>query len=775
MPGAFGENFPYSNFHDLNMDWIVKIAKDFLDQYTSIQTIITDGETSLQTLTSEGLNQLSTKAEEVQEALQNWYDEHSEDIEEQLRNAVEEFRTTAIAIAESTIESIPADYTELTNKVLLLYQNAQTIGSKTPVAITAYNLTMGKTLSNGAYVDSAQPVANLRAASPLYYHSGDYISYSVLTDYKIELDFYDDNYIFKGYKGWLTGSGEVKPLGSYFRLLVGGDSDISEVYNTIANLTIHSNMEMGFNRTNELIKQYGAEIELHGWINGQFPNPAENAIWSNAEYKYAPWVDIIPGATYEYTGVFNTVCGAIFYDENKNMLTNQGTNSQSFTAPLNAKYASIGSYGLSSDPHLYVTGANWNIEDELDTTEPVSFTQLTGAITPSLTPNPDNIGARADITVSYGEKYIISGYCYVVNTYPVVIFLHNNTLISYINGRSNAGAVNNLVVNVPNTANRMIVNGKPYEIIINKQIVSIKDAILNINNKTNTLYSFSGKRIVWFGTSIPAGGWFGWEHPQAYPQQVGNIINAEVVNEAIGSSSIHCKDPAWITTDNPYGFDTNFEKSSRCLTNSLDEMQWIIEHWNSSIWTANRPSEMTEWLAERIRDCSYERKIDKYLTNENFPDMFVFDHGFNDTSDTNNYYNTYGQYSTYTFRGGMNFLIKRILDFNPYATIVIIGNYTTTRDVPQMQTTVATDWDIPIYKQWENLGLSLTRTVSANGIWMNTPNGYVWNASDNTYTYSMKDRLVPDKIHPWTNPTGKVIQRMAALIAKWLTANVTPY
>ena len=24
--GAFGENFPYSNFHDLNMDWIIKIA-----------------------------------------------------------------------------------------------------------------------------------------------------------------------------------------------------------------------------------------------------------------------------------------------------------------------------------------------------------------------------------------------------------------------------------------------------------------------------------------------------------------------------------------------------------------------------------------------------------------------------------------------------------------------------------------------------------------------------------------------------------------------------
>ena len=41
--GAFGEGFPYSNFHDLNMDWIIKIAKDFLDQYTHIQQVIDQG------------------------------------------------------------------------------------------------------------------------------------------------------------------------------------------------------------------------------------------------------------------------------------------------------------------------------------------------------------------------------------------------------------------------------------------------------------------------------------------------------------------------------------------------------------------------------------------------------------------------------------------------------------------------------------------------------------------------------------------------------------
>lgn len=28
--GAFGENFPYTNFHDLNLDWIIQTVKDTL-------------------------------------------------------------------------------------------------------------------------------------------------------------------------------------------------------------------------------------------------------------------------------------------------------------------------------------------------------------------------------------------------------------------------------------------------------------------------------------------------------------------------------------------------------------------------------------------------------------------------------------------------------------------------------------------------------------------------------------------------------------------------
>lgn len=123
--GAFGENFPYSNFHDLNMDWIIKIAKDFLDQYTNIQETI-----------QTGLTDLDTTAQRLQELLQEWYDTHSEDIANQLAEALQTLSTTlqstitsfnqsANAKAQEAIASIPADYTTLSNHVNSIDNNTK--------------------------------------------------------------------------------------------------------------------------------------------------------------------------------------------------------------------------------------------------------------------------------------------------------------------------------------------------------------------------------------------------------------------------------------------------------------------------------------------------------------------------------------------------------------------------------------------------------------------------------------------------------------------------
>ena len=109
------ENFPYTDIHQLNLDWIANVAKNFLDQYTGLQQMIADGETSLSNKTAAGLLQLQNKADALEAALNAWYIEHSSDIAGVLASAISDFRIAAEAIAAEVEASLPEDYTELTN------------------------------------------------------------------------------------------------------------------------------------------------------------------------------------------------------------------------------------------------------------------------------------------------------------------------------------------------------------------------------------------------------------------------------------------------------------------------------------------------------------------------------------------------------------------------------------------------------------------------------------------------------------------------------------
>ena len=135
MNGPFGNKFPYTNFHEMNLDWMIQIAKDFLDQYSNIQNIIEQGITDIENGTSEGLDSLDETYNRLNGLLDEWYNTHSEDIAGELADALSDitsalndaitnFNTSADAKAELAIESIPSDYssfyaTALKNMVTL--------------------------------------------------------------------------------------------------------------------------------------------------------------------------------------------------------------------------------------------------------------------------------------------------------------------------------------------------------------------------------------------------------------------------------------------------------------------------------------------------------------------------------------------------------------------------------------------------------------------------------------------------------------------------------
>ena len=128
---AMFENFPYTDMHNLNLDWIIKIAKDFLDQYTHIQELISQGiadigtETDnrlqqLQNTTENGLQELQDKADTIQSLLDAWYTEHSDDIADQLADALSDLNswyTEHLAYLNNYVTESIAEFTDEVNEI----------------------------------------------------------------------------------------------------------------------------------------------------------------------------------------------------------------------------------------------------------------------------------------------------------------------------------------------------------------------------------------------------------------------------------------------------------------------------------------------------------------------------------------------------------------------------------------------------------------------------------------------------------------------------------
>ena len=144
--GAFGENFPYSNFHDMNLDWVIKIAKDFLDQYTSIQDLISEGLTNIENLTDEELQALQDKADALETALTELFNQYTDSMDSQLTQNITTFDTHADQKGTEVIASIPADYTD--------FFKAAIKGNKlvTPARMATVLPDFNDALSNSMYV-----------------------------------------------------------------------------------------------------------------------------------------------------------------------------------------------------------------------------------------------------------------------------------------------------------------------------------------------------------------------------------------------------------------------------------------------------------------------------------------------------------------------------------------------------------------------------------------------------------------------------------------------
>lgn len=358
----------------------------------------------------------------------------------------------------------------------------------------------------------------------------------------------------------------------------------------------------------------------------------------------------------------------------------------------------------------------------------------------------------------YKKVRLVTYYDSYVN-YATFLDANNNVLqFSYKNTIVDEFVVFDFVV--PDGAITLVSSGVPWK--------TGNNACYGLASSAKEPLPLNKKKINWYGTSIPAGGYFGTTNPNGYPYQVAQKLGATCNNLAIGSSCVHYRFTDRVSANNPYGFGDNFEAASRCLTNSVEMMNWIIENYNSGVFTRNVPSTMDDLLKWRIRQGSYENRISYYLADPSrLPDIWVFDHGHNDYMGAESLYSEADPFNTFTFHGGMNFLFNLILSAYPHQKIVMIGEYENQHSplIAQNQEIVANDWSVPLMPLWEYLGWS-QKVVNTKGGWVD---GY-WqdNAYPNGHNITLLDAALCDGIHPHSDLSGKALNYVAYHVAGWL-------
>ena len=664
--GAFGEGFPYSNFHDLNMDWIIKIAKDFLDQYTHIQEIIEQGKTDIQNLTESGLTQLQDKADNLEALLQAWYNEHSEDIANQLASALsdlnewynEHSQDIAGELADA-LADLNAWYTEHTG---FLDQYVQTS------------------------IDYFNSAAENKAAETLE---------SIPADYTDLSDKVSDIGTSVGFQRALLTRNVLDG-----RDAIGKTPQEIDYQNFYCGLNTHL-FTFGFNNVTLFAED----------ING---NPVSGC-------AFAPVYDDDTLGQYDY--VVNTMY-------NKNNFTNyehiKGINFRAYSAATTVAIAKFGVFYNALpyeeyEEYYHSWADDKTIYNGYNKQTAVEFTLVSGSVIGTDGSVAQNqYYEHTEIRCKPGETYIITGTGFGNPKYPLITCrsLTGAIINSYGTGMGYA----TIQLMIPEDTIFVLVNNENRYGDIHIYKCEIENPSERLVSPVDYDNYWKGKQIVWFGTSIPAGVVNAGESGGngSYPVRLAERLGATMYNESIGSSSVTAgSHGSAVTPDDPMGYGG---KSALGLFLSMSlsstEKEEIYNNWDSKWQYIVGGGEAIDWdNMQKYYNSSWDIMLAKYLTGGSVGpvDCYVFDHGFNDRGQSILDTPTDPDDRRY-FYGAMSFLFKKILEDNPKATIIICGHYSDTQTfmggtdlvkwVCEAQTELSKHWSFPIIKTWEKMGFS---------------------------------------------------------------------
>lgn len=264
-------------------------------------------------------------------------------------------------------------------------------------------------------------------------------------------------------------------------------------------------------------------------------------------------------------------------------------------------------------------------------------------------------------------------------------------------------------------------------------------------------------KIVWYGTSIPAGG---------YPLIVGTLLGCTVYNEAVGESLVrlgwgkNCiakgdEIDIWGCSSTDTGSFNPISNTITALAKSMSaskaEKRYLLDNLthfeNITGSTLNRKVQTDEV----IMGYSYEEKLLKYIdsSREDYTpvDLIVFDHGHNDLNpDGDPKWDTYdiANRDKANYWGAMNFLMDIIRKYNPHQNICQISHYQGDVDYSanfyKAQQQFAKHWGIPFMELYKLTQMSTSEQVRTSGYWGYTDgvwhnDGFIFiDNGDGTYT-----------------------------------------
>lgn len=147
----------------------------------------------------------------------------------------------------------------------------------------------------------------------------------------------------------------------------------------------------------------------------------------------------------------------------------------------------------------------------------------------------------------------------------------------------------------------------------------------------NTTITTEGEKVLWVGTSIPAG-----NQLLNYPAEVDRAMTCEITNVAVGGSLV-CKqiNTDWITAAHYTAYDESMALVMKLMGGGLSQTKQEIRefYYNKLMSVSNDDSDWANEVIAEMQSLSYESLIIPYIdgTKGNCTTV-ILDHGFNDLS-----------------------------------------------------------------------------------------------------------------------------------------------